>query len=179
MNLIERAVAFATSAHEAVGQRRKYTDEPYMVHPLEVMDLLRKHATCPVTDEMLAAAALHDVAEDTDVSLDAIRQEFGDAVYHLVENLTDVSHPEDGNRRARKQKDLEHTQHASPEAKSIKCCDLISNASSIVENDPGFARVWLREKTALLEVLSDADPGVYAEAVRVHKESMEKLNRKN
>jgi len=175
MSLIERARVFCIAAHEAVGQRRKYSDEPYWHHPLQVMELLKKHATQPVTEEMLAAAALHDVCEDTHVSLETIRDIFGNTVYHLVENLTDISRPQDGNRRARKQKDLEHTQQASPEAKSVKCADLISNARSIVDNDPDFAVVWLREKEALLEVLTDADPGVYAEAVRVYGECVKKL----
>lgn len=177
MNLIERAILFATAAHAAVGQRRKYTGEPYIIHPLEVMGLLRKHATFPVTDEMLAAAALHDVCEDTQVDLETIRDVFGNSVYHLVENLTDISQPSDGNRRVRKSKDLEHTRLASPEAKTIKCADLISNAPTIVDNDPGFAVVWLREKEALLEVLADADPGVYNEALRVYKACVEKLNK--
>lgn len=175
MSLIERARIFCIAAHEAVGQRRKYSDEPYWHHPLHVIELLKKHATQPVTEEMLAAAALHDVVEDTHVSLETIRDLFGNSVYHLVENLTDISRPEDGNRRIRKAKDLDHTRQASQEAKTVKCADLISNASSIVDNDPGFAVVWLREKEALLEVLADADPGVYSEAVRVYQECVRKL----
>lgn len=78
--LVERAILFATAAHAAVGQRRKYTGEPYIVHPLEVMALLRKHATRPVTDEMLAAAACHDVVEDTGVTIELIREVFGERV---------------------------------------------------------------------------------------------------
>lgn len=173
--LVDRAILFATAAHEAVGQRRKYSDESYIVHPLEVIELLKKHATQPVTEEMLAAAALHDVCEDTKVSLETIRDLFGNNVYHLVENLTDISRPEDGNRRVRKSLDLEHTRLASLEAKAVKCADLISNAPSIVDSDPGFAVVWLREKAALLEVLADADPGLYNEAVRVYQECLDKL----
>jgi len=177
MSLIERARVFSIAAHEAVGQRRKYSDEPYWHHPEHVANLLQKFATNAVTEEMIAAAWLHDVVEDTHVPLETIRDLFGNTVYHLVENLTDISRPQDGNRRARKQKDLEHTQQASPEAKSIKCSDLISNATSIVDNDPDFAVVWLREKEALLEVLTDADPGIYSEAVRVYQECVRKLKK--
>jgi (p)ppGpp synthase/HD superfamily hydrolase len=177
MSLIERARVFCIAAHEAVGQRRKYSDTPYWHHPEHVVSILRQFSTQPVSDEMIAAGYLHDVVEDTNVSLETIRDLFGNNVYHLVENLTDISRPEDGNRRVRKAMDLEHTRLASLEAKAVKCADLCSNAISIVENDPGFAVVWLREKAALLEVLSDADPGIYMEAVRVYKACVEKLRK--
>ena len=177
MSLIERARVFCIAAHEAVGQRRKYSDKPYWHHPEHVVGLLQKFSTQPVSEEMIAAGYLHDVVEDTHVNLETIRDLFGNTVYHLVENLTDISRPEDGNRRVRKAKDLEHTRQASQEAKTVKCADLISNASSIVDNDPGFAVVWLREKEALLEVLADADPGVYSEAVRVYKVCVRKLKK--
>ena len=53
--------------------------------------------------------------------------------------------------------------------------DLISNSISIVQHDPGFARKYLREKAALMQVLKDGDPGLYAEADRVLKAGMAKL----
>ena len=175
MSLIERARVFCIAAHEAVGQRRKYSDAPYWHHPEHVVRILQQFSTQPVSDEMIAAGYLHDVVEDTKVSLETIRDLFGNNVYHLVENLTDISRPEDGNRRVRKSLDLEHTRLASLEAKAVKCADLVSNAPSIVDSDPGFAVVWLREKAALLEVLADADPGLYNEAVRVYQECLDKL----
>ncbi len=177
-DLVTRARIFAIAAHSAVGQRRKYSDAPYWTHCERVAETLDKFSTGKVTDDMRAAAYLHDTVEDTNVDLELIRDLFGNSVYHLVEMLTDVSRPEDGNRRTRKALDLEHTKLASSEAKSIKLADLIDNAESIVDNDPGFAVVWLREKRALLEVLEDGDPGLYAEAVRVYEECERKLNKK-
>jgi (p)ppGpp synthase/HD superfamily hydrolase len=177
-DLVTRARIFSIAAHSAVGQRRKYADAPYWTHCERVVATLDKFSHNPVSDEMRAAAWLHDTVEDTHVDLELIRDLFGNDVYHLVENLTDVSQLQDGNRRVRKEIDLEHTRLSSPEAKSVKCSDLIDNAPSIVDNDPGFAVVWLREKRALLEVLADADPGLYAEAVRVYEECERKLNKK-
>jgi len=173
--LVVRAIEFATAAHESIGQRRKYSDEPYIVHPLDVIEILLKFSSHPVTAEMLAAAACHDVVEDTPVTLEQVQAEFGPDVAVLVEALTDVSRPEHGNRRARKALDLAHTAAAPVAAKTVKLADLISNARSIVAHDPGFARVWLREKAAILEACADADPGLLAEAQRVLNVSLAAL----
>ena len=65
-------------------------------------------ATVKHTPEMICAAYLHDVVEDTDVTIDEIEREFGDTVANLVYWLTDISKPEDGNRAARKEIDAVH-----------------------------------------------------------------------
>lgn len=161
-SLSKRAHEFAAQAHAAVGQVRKYTGEPYIVHPEEVAAIV---ATVTNDEEMIAAAYLHDVVEDTNVTLDQIEKEFGSDVAALVEQLTDVSKPEDGNRAARKALDLAHTATASPRAKTVKLADLISNSKSIKEHDPGFARVYLREKAKLMEVLTEGDPRLYQRAL--------------
>ena len=85
-SLEERARRFATEIHAAAGQRRKYTDEPYIVHPAAVVELVRS-----VTDDenMLAAARLHDTVEDTGATLEDIAQQFGPEVAELVSMLTD------------------------------------------------------------------------------------------
>ena len=75
---IEKAIQFATEAHE--GQIRKYTGEPYIVHPLAVMETV---STVEHTDEMLMAAVLHDTVEDCDVTLDDIVSHFGPIVADL------------------------------------------------------------------------------------------------
>jgi len=155
MTLPERARVFATAAHAAVAQLRKYTNEPYIVHPAEVVAILK---TVPHTEAMIAAAWMHDVVEDTGVSIELVRAEFGSEVSDLVGWLTDVSRPEQGNRATRKAIDRAHTAAAPSEAQTIKLCDLISNTRSIVEHDPEFARVYLAEKRLLLEVMTKADP---------------------
>lgn len=161
--LIEKARVFATTAHAAVGQRRKYSGERYISHPAAVARLVQ---SVPHTPEMVAAAWLHDVVEDTQVTTDQILAEFGARVADLVFFLTDVSRPEDGNRAARKAIDLAHTAQASPSAQTIKLADLLDNTSSIVANDPSFAKVYLREKAALLAVLTAGDPALLDSAHR-------------
>jgi guanosine-3',5'-bis(diphosphate) 3'-pyrophosphohydrolase len=149
-----RARLFATAAHAAVGQLRKYTHEPYIVHPAEVAKIVR---SVPHTDEMLAAAWLHDTVEDTGVSIELIRAEFGSEVSDLVGWLTDVSRPDHGNRAARKAIDRAHTAAAPAEAQTVKLADLISNTRSIVAHDPKFAETYLAEKRLLLEVMHRGD----------------------
>lgn len=149
-----RAKEFATLWHGSIGQKRKYTGEPYINHPAAVVELVR---SVPHTEEMLCAAWLHDTVEDTPCTLDEIERVFGFDVAALVEMLTDVSKPSDGNRKTRKAIDREHTSKASPEAKTIKLADLIDNSRSIVKHDPKFAKVYLAEKSLLLDVLREGD----------------------
>jgi (p)ppGpp synthase/HD superfamily hydrolase len=161
MNTVERARVFATAAHAAVKQVRKYTFEPYIVHPTEVAGIV---ASVPHTDEMLAAAWLHDTVEDTGVSIVDIHVEFGHEVAELVGWLTDVSTPEHGNRAVRKALDRDHIACAPAAAQTVKLADLIANSSSIMAHDPAFAQVYLAEKRMLLEVLTRGDATLMARA---------------
>ena len=160
-NIVERARVFATAAHAAVGQTRKYTGEPYVVHPIEVSELV---ASVNGTEAMVAAALLHDVLEDTEVTVDLLEEQFGSKVADLVLWLTDISRPEDGNRSARKALDRQHSAAAPAAAQTIKVADLISNTRSIIAHDPGFAKVYLEEKRLLLDVLTRADSTLLAMA---------------
>lgn len=163
MSTVEMARAFCIGAHCAVGQKRKYTGEDYFWHPSEVAYLVGRYASGSTgsVKTMMIAAWLHDVVEDTQVTLEHVEQVFGVEVADLVEQLTDVSRPEDGNRAARKAIDRAHTAKASPMAKTIKLADLISNTRSIAEHDPEFAKVYLAEKRELLKVLTEGDPALY------------------
>lgn len=149
---LHRAVRWAVTQHS--GQDRKYSQTPYISHPLAVMEIVRT-----VTDDeaMLCAAVLHDVVEDTTAMDLHVRQQFGDDVADLVYWLTDQSKPEDGSRKTRKEIDRQHTAEAPPRAKTIKLADLIHNTESITRYDPDFARVYMREKELLLEVLTEGD----------------------
>lgn len=160
-DLEEKAKTFATEKHQAINQVRKYTGEPYINHPASVVEIVR---SVEHTEEMLASAWLHDTVEDTNTTLNEIECEFGLEVAAYVECLTDVSKPEDGNRAIRKAIDCEHTSHAPPCVQTVKLADLIDNSSSIMEFDPKFARVYLKEKTLLLEVLKDGDKALWDRA---------------
>jgi (p)ppGpp synthase/HD superfamily hydrolase len=165
MSVITQALAFAYNAHGSIDQRRKYSGEPYIVHPIAVADIVKQYGG---TQVQIAAALLHDVVEDTPVTLDIIEVEFGPGIATIVEGLTDVSKPEDGNRAVRKAIDREHTAQATASAQFVKCADLIHNTRCITAHDPDFARVYMQEKRELLSVMTKVrDSKLYAEAKRI------------
>jgi len=168
------AQVFATAAHAAVEQKRKYTGEDYIVHPAEVASIV---ASFGGTEAQICAAWLHDTVEDTGVTLDDIRNIFGTEIAELVGWLTDVSKPEDGNRKVRKRIDKEHTKQAPAEAQFVKCADLISNTKSITEYDPGFAVTYLQEKQNTLDIMHKiADTPILAEAWKTWKQGKTTLD---
>ena len=77
--LIHKAIEFAVVKHK--DQKRKGTELPYIVHPIEVMQILTASGC---SDEMIVAGILHDTVEDTDATIDEVRALFGDKVARLV-----------------------------------------------------------------------------------------------
>lgn len=172
-SLVTKAIYFAIAAHEAVKQKRKYTNEPYWKHPERVAGLVALNGG---SDEQIAAAWLHDTVEDTGVTIETIETLFGEEVANLVSDLTDVSKPEDGNRATRKAIDCAHTALASSEAKTIKLADLIDNTACIIEHDVNFAKIYLKEKEIMMKVLTQGDPALYAQAQAQMRLAMAKIN---
>lgn len=151
----KQALEFARKAHG--DQQRKYSEEAYIEHPIRVADLVR---TVDHTPEMICAAYLHDVVEDTPVSLQDIERKFGRKIAGLVEELTDEYEKKNYphlNRKLRKEKEVARQARISPEAKTIKLADVIDNTRDILKNDPGFARKYIPEMEALTEALQGGD----------------------
>jgi len=155
--LVQAAAEFARAAHAGVNQKHRYTGEPYAVHLETVAGLVAEVTDDP---EVVAVAWLHDTVEDTETEVEEISENFGSRVARLVDDLTDVSRPEDGNRKGRKNRDRTHLSHALPAAQTVKLADLIDNALSISAHDPAFARIYLDQMEELLEVLSRGDAGL-------------------
>ena len=168
--MIMQAYTYAILMHGE--QKRKYTGAPYVTHCAEVACIV---ADAGGTTEMICAALLHDVIEDTDSTIEAVEYGFGAIIAEYVGWLTDVDKPEDGNRAIRKRLDREHIARAPAEAQTIKCADLISNMQSIVAHDPDFAKVYLREKALLLDVLDKADYGLRVHALQMVEDGFAKL----
>lgn len=164
--LIKEAARFAAAAHGAIDQRRKYTFKPYIVHPAEVARLL--WLTGERDPRVLAAAWLHDVVEDTPVTLEQVRQAFGEPVATWVDELTDKATPEMGTRTARKAYERARLATISLPAKTIKLADMLSNARQIAVLDPKFAPVYLHEKAlALTEALYLPEHSLWRESARL------------
>ena len=169
-SIILKAYAFADAWH--AGQKRKYTGEPYIVHPVAVANIV---ATVPHDLNMLAAAYLHDTIEDTSATYENVLEEFGLDIATLVMELTDKSTAHHGNREMRKEFDRLNLSIASARAQTIKLADLINNTSSIVKHDTKFAKVYLREKALLLDVLTRGDITLWRQAKDLLDQSITQL----
>ncbi|MGB2817375.1 MAG: HD domain-containing protein [Burkholderiaceae bacterium] len=163
-DLVTRARRFAEQAHNAIDHRRKYSGRLYTEHLERVAARVAE-----VTDDRaaIAAAWLHDVVEDTAATHADIAREFGPRVAELVHAMTDIE-KEHGNRASRKAVDRARLAQAPAAAHTVKLADVMDNAEDIAENDPHFARVFLDEMGALLEVLTRGEPGLLAQARAMH-----------
>ena len=149
MELVSEAIAFAVKVHD--GMRRKKSDIPYILHPMEAAVIV---GTMTDDQNLIAAAALHDVVEDAEVTIMEIEEKFGKRVRELVESETED-----------KRADLppEDTWHIRKE----ESLEVLKNTT-----DAGVLMVWLGDKLANMR-------SIYRE-FKVEGESMwQKFNQKD
>lgn len=144
---------FAKEAH--AGQTRKFSGEPYINHPVRVALMATEHGLGHV---QIAAALLHDVIEDCDVSLDQITELFGRHAANVVWGLTNYEARNGGpddtmNRAARKEADRIWLSAQSPNVKSLKFLDMIDNILDRPSAD-SFMDVMLEELRELANAMS-------------------------
>lgn len=170
MDIVEKAKQFATEAHNSINHIRKYSGEPYIVHPQNVVRILSGYTNDP---EVLAAAWLHDVMEDVQVSETRLQELFGIRVTQMIQELTSPSKVDIPNREERKRVENAKIKNISKEAKLIKLADILDNTSDVRENDPAFAYRYLNEKLMQLESLKDVNPEFWS---RVHEQLSQELS---
>lgn len=127
--LFDKAARFAIDAH--AGTERRGKGFPYIIHPFEAAEIV---ATITPDQELLAAAVLHDTVEDTDVTIEQIRAEFGDRIAELVNAESDQlvsGKSEEESWRERKQAAIERLENASYDAKIVAIGDKLSNMRAI------------------------------------------------
>jgi guanosine-3',5'-bis(diphosphate) 3'-pyrophosphohydrolase len=130
--LVERARVFAIRAHE--GQTRQGKGKlPLVTHCEEVVSLVRESGG---SDEELAAGWLHDVVEDTSVTIADIAKYFGNRVASIVFGLTDPPWFKELNTLERKTAQAERVRSLSDSVKRVKMADQISNVSSLITDPP-------------------------------------------
>ena len=130
MELVSEAVAFAVKVHD--GMRRKKSDAPYILHPMEAAVIV---GTMTDDQELISAAALHDVVEDAGVTIEEIEERFGKRVRKLVESETEdkrAERPPSETWRIRKEESL----------------NVLKNT-----DDTGVLMVWLGDKLANMRSL--------------------------
>ena len=154
MDLFDKALCYATEKHS--GQVRKCSNIPYIVHPVEVASII---ATMSDDKELLAAALLHDTVEDTDATIEEIRELFGKRVSLLV--LTETEDKREGQSPEetwviRKEESLimlENTKDLN--VKMLWLGDKLSNMRSIA-ND------YRQEGSAMWDHFHQKDPAMQA-----------------
>ena len=130
--LLDRAIIFAVRAHS--GTERRGKGYPYIVHPLEAVEIV---ATITSDQELLAAAALHDTVEDTDITLEQIRAEFGDRVAALVADESDTMPEgvsEEESWHERKQASIDRLSRSGRDTKIVALGDKLSNMRAIARD---------------------------------------------
>ena len=148
-DLLDRAIIFAVRAH--AGTERRGKGFPYIVHPMEAVEIV---ATMTPDQELLAAAALHDTVEDTDVTVEQIRDEFGERIAALVASESDTFEEgvsEEDSWHARKQAAIDRLRRASHDAKMVALGDKLSNMRAI-------ARDYAMQGDALWNLFHVNDP---------------------
>ncbi len=121
-NRIHEAIIFATLKHAA--QKRKGTEIPYIVHPMEVMQILTANGC---SEEVIVAGILHDTLEDTKTSPAEIEEKFGPEILALVRT---ESEDKSKTWKERKQRTIDNLVHDNRETKLVCCADKLSNILS-------------------------------------------------
>lgn len=160
-DIIFDAMHFATVAH--LGQVRKGSGLPYVTHPINVARFVSQVTNDP---EMIAAALLHDVIEDTKYTYDDILKNFGQRIADLVNELTDKTSKETHPHLSRAdRRGLDHARLAgvSDDAKTIKLADIYHNVMGILDLDShDFALLFLKEKIDVLPGLVGGNKYLHA-----------------
>src|SRR4030042_6384945 len=137
--LVKGAKKFAIEAHAGIFRPNR-AREPYSVHLEETAELIEEVGGLEIE---IAAGWLHDVVEDTVVTIEEIKVKFGDKVADIVSGLTDPKWPEDISTLTRKKS---QATRVKSESKSIKLCKLADQTSNIrsVAVDPPIK--WTPQK---------------------------------
>ena len=143
-SLIDRAVEYAAHCH--AGQVRKGSGMPYIVHPMEAAAIC---AGFTEDLEVIVAAALHDVVEDTDATVDEVRELFGERVATLVAGESEDKReglPPEETWRLRKEESIEHLRCADDPGVRMVCLgDKLSNIRAIQRDHDSLGdAVWQR-----------------------------------
>jgi (p)ppGpp synthase/HD superfamily hydrolase len=138
MDIVEKALQLASKFHE--GQYRKNMDIPYITHPVAVGMLLVKNG---YSEEIVASGILHDTVEDTALTLEDIKREFGTKIAEIVEGSSepDKSLPW----KERKEHTIEFLKGAAEEIRIVVCADKLHNIRSIIRDyEQVGEEVWAR-----------------------------------
>jgi (p)ppGpp synthase/HD superfamily hydrolase len=154
LDLVHRSLRYAAIAHRT--QVRKGSDTPYISHPVAVAMILQRYG---FDESVLAAAILHDVVEDTPVTLAEVEKEFGPHIAELVHWVSEPKRDESGQELPwayRKQYKFEQLQKAPVKARAIALADKLHNLYSVLDDERAGRNVWSRFKASKSDWLANA-----------------------
>ena len=150
MDKVTKAIEFAAEAHD--GMERKKDKIPYILHPLEAAVIV---GTMTEDKDVISAAVLHDVVEDTEITIEEIEKEFGSRVRALVESETEDKRaelPPESTWRIRKEESLEELASCrDTDVLMLWLGDKLSNMRS-------FYRIWKSEGDSMWQSFNQKDP---------------------
>jgi hypothetical protein len=161
--LVQAAKLFANRSHHRIEVHRNPARQSAEMHLKFVAEMI---ASVSNDETMIAAAWLHDIVEDTKVTIDDIERQFGAAVARIVGELTPVSLPQHGNRIARAAFDRRYFANASSAAKTVKIADLIDTCRDLHKSDPSSFASYAVEAQELAHVLEGGDARLLARLKR-------------
>ncbi len=168
MELVSEAIIFATKAHD--GMRRKNASIPYILHPMEAAAIVGSMTS---NQEVIAAAALHDVVEDAGVSMEDVESHFGKRVAELVASETENKRrnlPAENTWKIRKQEALRFLKETDDlEIKMLYLGDKLANVRSIYY-------IWKKEGHAMWQIFNQKDPVQQAWYYRSIADSVKELS---
>ena len=140
MKLTDKALQMAAVAHE--GQYRKNTKVPYIAHPAAVGLILQKAG---YKEELVTSGILHDTVEDTEITLDDIKREFGNEVAAIVAGCSETD--KSLSWEERKEHTIEYLKTAPEDIRIVACADKLHNVRSILlDFERDGEDVWTRFK---------------------------------
>ena len=150
MNIVEEAIIYATIMHQ--GKVRKFTNNPFILHPLEVAQIL---STMTSDIEVITAGILHDIVEDTDGTLSEIEKRFGKRVADMVSSESEPKYPDEDRSiswKRRKQEALRSLQNSDDiGVKMLWLGDKLANLRSL-------AAIYSEKGDELWQDLNQSDP---------------------
>ena len=150
MDKVTKAIEFAAKAHD--GMVRKKDKTPYILHPLEAAVIV---GTMTDNQDVISAAVLHDVVEDTGITIEEIEEKFGARVRALVESETEDKRadlPPENTWRIRKEESLEELANCGDtDVLILWLGDKLSNMRS-------FYRIWKAEGDSMWQAFNQKDP---------------------
>ncbi len=165
---MEEVIEFAKKKH--AGQTRKFTNEPYIEHPLRVAEILKNYN---VENDLLIVACLHDTIEDTDATYDEIKEQFGKKIADFVKELTKDQNEID--KIGKTEHLIKKINLMSKNALTVKLADRLDNVNGLPKTDQEFIKKYATQTKKIINNLKQPLDSTQRELFNLIKKKVEEL----